>query len=188
MCMRLDVISVKEGSSELAISSQTPREPSRKHQCSMFINGSKIFWTGFLSMALVLMVCSYSPSYLQKPQDVADIKQGQTLSVTMVNTSEMSVIPGHTKELIDIHAQCQPTIFIQISATVALMFLAGKQSLSCQVWRAKPPNQPGRQACCPVQPHNYARGMHIIHTQLFFSFYIQFFFFSLSRSRHKDFN
>lgn len=42
--------------------------------------------------------------------------------------------------LTDPHARCQPVIFISIWAPVALMFLAGKQSLSCGVWRAKPPN------------------------------------------------
>lgn len=62
-------------------------------------------------------------------------------SVTVARTIQMlGVAPGYTKELIDIHAQCKPIILISISATVALMFLAGKQSLSCQVWRAKPPN------------------------------------------------
>lgn len=89
--------------------------------------------------------------------------------------------------------QCQPSVFTSISATVALMFLAAKQSLFHQRRRGKTPNYPGRQACCPVQPHNYARGMHIIHTLLFYPLflffllkYILFFYFSLSRGKPED--
>lgn len=37
---------------------------------------------------------------------------GQTLSVVLVHSLEVGVAPGYIKELIDIHAQCQPTIFI----------------------------------------------------------------------------
>lgn len=80
-----------------------------------------------------------------------------------------------------------------LSSLVALMFLAAKQSLFRQCRRGKTPNYPGRQACCPVQPHNYARGMHIIHTLLFYPLflffllkYILFFYFSLSRSKPED--
>lgn len=52
----------------------------------------------------------------------------------------LGAAPGYMKELVDVRVQCQPTVFNQNSATVALMFLAAKQSLSCQLGRAKAPN------------------------------------------------
>lgn len=87
-------------------------------------------------MIIYLPLCSFRE---ENRNDTDSITRPKSVAAACT-IQMMGVALGYTKELIDIRAQCQPTILISISATVALMFLAGKQSLSCQVWRAKPPN------------------------------------------------
>lgn len=81
------------------------------------------------SIMIILSVLSSTRHARFKSRDIWRLKPNLNLAGVMV-------VPSYIKEVIDVLATC----LISISTTVAMMFLAAKQSLSCPVGSAKAPN------------------------------------------------